>query len=185
MNLNQILKAAFEADASDIHLISGHPPMMRVNTVMTPMDYPILTPATVKSFLDEMVNEVKLKRFDEHQDLDFSYGVAELGRYPMRLATRLDPYAKLCIIEHELLRAGYDWPDLKEMMTVLRAVRRAGRAGLVPVLMAEGPVTLTLEERLDFAAAVSAANLFDARRRELLRFALRLWALGCAEEVPA
>ena len=34
---------AFEHDASDVHLISGHVPMMRVHTVMTPMDYPVLT----------------------------------------------------------------------------------------------------------------------------------------------
>jgi twitching motility protein PilT len=81
MKLLDILRTAHENKASDIHLISGHPPMMRVNTVITPMDYPILTPATVKSFLEEMVNDVKLKRFDEHQDLDFSHGVAEIGRY--------------------------------------------------------------------------------------------------------
>jgi twitching motility protein PilT len=60
MKLLDILRTAHENKASDIHLISGHPPMMRVNTVMTPMDYPILTPATVKSFLEEMVNDVKL-----------------------------------------------------------------------------------------------------------------------------
>src|SRR5262245_25138443 len=81
MKLSDILRTAHEHKASDIHLISGHPPMMRVNTVMTPMDYPMLTPAGVKSMLEEMVNEAKMKRFDEQQDLDFSYGVADLGRY--------------------------------------------------------------------------------------------------------
>jgi twitching motility protein PilT len=81
MKLGDILRYAHEHKASDIHLISGHPPMMRVNTVMTPMDYPLLTPASVKSMLEEMVNPVKMKKFEEHQDLDFSYGVAELGRY--------------------------------------------------------------------------------------------------------
>jgi twitching motility protein PilT len=81
MKLGEILRTAFEHKASDIHLISGHPPMMRVNTVMTPMDYPLLTPATVKGFLEEMTNAAQLARFDEHRDLDFSYAVAELGRY--------------------------------------------------------------------------------------------------------
>ena len=81
MKLIDILRTAHEHKASDIHLISGHPPMMRVNTVMTPMDYPMLTPAGVKQMLEEMINEAKMKRFEEQQDLDFSYGVAELGRY--------------------------------------------------------------------------------------------------------
>ena len=84
MKLLDILRTAHEHKASDIHLISGHPPMMRVNTVMTPMDYPMLTPAGVKQMLEEMINEAKMKRFEEQQDLDFSYGVAELGRYRMQ-----------------------------------------------------------------------------------------------------
>ena len=81
MKLGEILRTAHEHKASDVHLISGHPPMMRVNTVMTPMDYPLLTPATVKTFLDEMTNSSQQARFDEHRDLDFSFAVAELGRY--------------------------------------------------------------------------------------------------------
>jgi twitching motility protein PilT len=81
MKLVEILRTAHEHKASDIHLISGHPPMMRVNTVMTPMDYPILTPATVKSALEEMTSPEQVKRFDEQRDLDFSYAVKELGRY--------------------------------------------------------------------------------------------------------
>ena len=81
MKLGDILKTAFDHKASDIHLIAGHPPMMRVNTVMTPMDYPILTPASVKAYLEEMVTPPQIKRFEENQDLDFSYAIKELGRY--------------------------------------------------------------------------------------------------------
>jgi len=81
MKLADILHTAHEHKASDIHIIPGHPPMMRVNTVMTPMDYPLLTPASVKAMLEEMVNPQQLKRFEEEQDLDFSYAVKELGRY--------------------------------------------------------------------------------------------------------
>ncbi|MCI0363608.1 MAG: type IV pilus twitching motility protein PilT [Phycisphaerales bacterium] len=81
MKLGDILRSAFEHKASDIHLISGHPPMMRVNTVMTPMDYPLLTPPSVKAALDEMTNPNQQKRFEEYQDLDFSYAVKDLGRY--------------------------------------------------------------------------------------------------------
>ena len=81
MQLQDILQTAFEHNASDIHLISGHPPMMRVNTVMTPMDYPILTPTAVEATLRDMTDETRMKRFEEVLDLDFSYEVAEFGRY--------------------------------------------------------------------------------------------------------
>ena len=81
MQLGDILKIAHQHDASDIHLVSGHPPMMRVHTVMTPMDYPILTPASVRTTLEQMTNQPQQDRFDENQDLDFSYEVSHLGRY--------------------------------------------------------------------------------------------------------
>jgi twitching motility protein PilT len=81
MKLDEILRTAHDHDASDVHLIAGHPPMMRVNTVVTPMDYPVLTPSSIESALEGMTNEVQRKRLKEHQDLDFSHEVAELNRY--------------------------------------------------------------------------------------------------------
>ena len=55
--------------------------MMRVHTVMTPMDYPILTPESVRTTLEQMTNQAQQDRFEENQDLDFSYEVPHLGRY--------------------------------------------------------------------------------------------------------
>ena len=81
MQLEEILQTADKQDASDIHLISGHPPIMRVHTVMTPMDLPILTPKSVGDFLAHMVTEKQVARFEELRDLDFSYEVQGLGRY--------------------------------------------------------------------------------------------------------
>jgi twitching motility protein PilT len=81
MQLAEILRTAHEHEASDVHIVSGHPPMMRVNTVMTPMDYPVLTPESVQSALSEMVNDTQMRRFNEVQDLDFSYEVKDLNRF--------------------------------------------------------------------------------------------------------
>src|SRR5690606_20336155 len=81
MQLVDILRTAHEHGASDIHLVSGHVPMMRVNTVMTPMDFPVLTPSGVLDGLKLMLSEEQQKRFAEVKDLDFSYQVPELCRY--------------------------------------------------------------------------------------------------------
>ena len=81
MQLGEILKTAHQHDASDIHLISGHPPMMRVHTVMTPMDCPILTPEAVEGALHEMTTPEQRAVFAERKDLDFSYEIEGLGRY--------------------------------------------------------------------------------------------------------
>jgi len=81
MKIDQILKAAAEADASDIHIVAGHPPVMRVHTVMTPMDFPTLTPQTAEAMLEEIAPPAALEQFHETFDADFSYEVKGQGRY--------------------------------------------------------------------------------------------------------
>ena len=81
MQLQEILQTAFRQDASDIHLISGHPPIIRVHTVMTPMDLPMLAPKSVKDYLAQMVSPEQMARFEKEMDLDFSYEVQGLSRY--------------------------------------------------------------------------------------------------------
>ncbi len=81
MDVNEILHAAYEADASDIHLIAGHPPTIRVNQVIEPMDMPVISPADAESMFKAMAPEGKQKSFVDIQDADFSYEVADLARY--------------------------------------------------------------------------------------------------------
>jgi twitching motility protein PilT len=81
MNLLQILKHAAEHEASDIHLVAGHPPVMRVHTVITPMDFPTLTPEQVKGFFEQMAPKESIAKFETNKDADFSYFAEGLARY--------------------------------------------------------------------------------------------------------
>ena len=81
MNLDTILKRALELGASDIHLVAGHPPTVRVHTAMTPLDYPVITPESGMRMLQHMASEEQLKVFERIKDVDFSYEVPGLGRF--------------------------------------------------------------------------------------------------------
>lgn len=81
MKLNDILKAAYDADASDVHLIAGQPPVIRVHQVMTPMDAPPIAPATARQYFDQMSSAETQATFDRQKDADFSYEVQGLARY--------------------------------------------------------------------------------------------------------
>ncbi len=81
MDIDAILKVAMDLDASDIHLVPGHPPMARLQTVMTPLDYPVLTPEDTRRILQTIASEHHLKTFEEVRDADFSYEVPGIGRY--------------------------------------------------------------------------------------------------------
>jgi twitching motility protein PilT len=81
MKLLDILKHAMQSDASDVHLVSGHVPMMRVHQVMVPMDMPVLAPDTVKGFVQEMASKEAFSKFEQLKDSDFSYSVEGMARY--------------------------------------------------------------------------------------------------------
>jgi twitching motility protein PilT len=81
MTIEQILRTAAENEASDIHVISGHPPVMRVHTVMTPMDFPVLTPETTRKMFEGMAGKEAQAALESTKDADFSYEVEGLGRY--------------------------------------------------------------------------------------------------------
>lgn len=81
MKLNEILKAAYDADASDIHLVSGQPPVIRVHQVMTPMDLPPIAPASARQMFESMCAKETVDLFDRQKDADFSYEVPGLARY--------------------------------------------------------------------------------------------------------
>lgn len=81
MDLHQVLKAAYEADASDVHLIAGHPPVIRVHQVMTPLQFPVITKEVAVKFLEQMASKEVQSVFDRQKDADFSYQVPALARY--------------------------------------------------------------------------------------------------------
>ncbi len=81
IDLQDILHAAFDADASDVHLIAGHPPFMRVHQVMTPMDFDELTPDDAASMLEQMAPPEAQDIFHKNKDADFSYEIPDLARY--------------------------------------------------------------------------------------------------------
>ena len=81
MDIDTILKASIELDASDIHLVTGHVPMARLQTVMTPLDYPVLTPEGSMRMLQKITTEQHMKVFEKIKDVDFSYHLPGIGRF--------------------------------------------------------------------------------------------------------
>ena len=73
--LNDILRKANDSDASDIHLVAGHAPMVRAQTVMTPLDMPILSAEDMWRVLASITNEHSdfFGGLDEHGGLSHCY----------------------------------------------------------------------------------------------------------------
>ena len=79
--LNDMLKTAVDAKASDIHINVGSPPLFRIHTVVTPTDLPIVTPEGASRLAREMMNDKRWADFEERRDSDFSYEIPGVGRF--------------------------------------------------------------------------------------------------------
>ena len=81
MHLETILRKAHELDASDVHLVAGHKPMLRIHTVMHPLEHDVLTAEAMERALESLISPNQLKIFSENNDLDFSHEIEGVGRY--------------------------------------------------------------------------------------------------------
>jgi twitching motility protein PilT len=79
--LNDILRNAVQAKASDIHICVGSPPLFRIHTIVTPSDFPIVTPEGSMRIAKEMMNDARWAEFQEKRDSDFSYEIPGLSRF--------------------------------------------------------------------------------------------------------
>jgi len=80
-NLQEMLKTMIEKGASDLHLTTGVPPMLRLHGRLTPLDLPPLTPAETKALAYSILTDAQKQKFEEEKELDFSFGVKGLSRF--------------------------------------------------------------------------------------------------------
>jgi len=67
--------------ASDLHLMSGQQPVLRIQGELERVKYKPLENDTLKGMLYEIAPEEKVKVFEETGDVDFAYEIPELARY--------------------------------------------------------------------------------------------------------
>ncbi|MEI6610727.1 MAG: type IV pilus twitching motility protein PilT [Deltaproteobacteria bacterium] len=67
--------------ASDLHLVSGQQPAIRIRGEIERIKYDVLTNDALKILLYEITPEHKIKQFEETGDVDFAYEIPSLARY--------------------------------------------------------------------------------------------------------
>ncbi len=79
--IEEIMRTAKEAGASDVHITVGIPPKMRVNGNLIAMNYSKMMPADTLEVLLEIMTETQRERFEDRGEYDMSFSIPELGRY--------------------------------------------------------------------------------------------------------
>ncbi len=79
--IDAFFKLMNEQGASDLHMVSGQQPILRIRGEMERVKYKTLESDDLKAMLYEIVAEDKVKLFEETGDVDFGYEIPGLARY--------------------------------------------------------------------------------------------------------
>lgn len=80
--LAHLLSLVLQADGSDLHLVVGKPPVIRVDSQLSPVsDYPILDPETMEKFAEALLNDFHKEQLRTKRQVDFSYAFKHGSRF--------------------------------------------------------------------------------------------------------
>jgi twitching motility protein PilT len=81
VNLHQLLRAMIEKGASDMHITTGSPPLLRIDGSVMPLKLPPLSPVESKQICYSVLTEEQKIQFEKNKELDLSFGVKNLSRF--------------------------------------------------------------------------------------------------------
>ena len=88
--VDALLARMVEMDGSDLHMISGDPPRVRVYGDLKPLDEPVLTAEGVSDSLAEVMPEHARIVFDQEDGVDFAYEIQGLSRFRVNVFRQIN-----------------------------------------------------------------------------------------------
>ncbi len=81
MDITELLAFGVKNKASDLHLSSGLPPMIRVHGDMRRINLPAMEHKEVHAMIYDIMNDGQRKFYEENKEVDFSFEVPNLARF--------------------------------------------------------------------------------------------------------
>lgn len=81
MNITELLAISVKNNASDLHLSSGLPPLIRVDGDIRRLNMPSLNHQQVLALIYESMNDRQRVEYDTHMEVDFSFEKEGLARF--------------------------------------------------------------------------------------------------------
>jgi len=89
MDMKQLLLIAKERKASDLHLVCGMPPLMRIHGSLKPADdLPVLSDEDLEEGLRQVTSEAQQEEYKRTHELDFGASVEGVGRVRFNAASQ-------------------------------------------------------------------------------------------------
>jgi twitching motility protein PilT len=81
MEMQRLLRAAVQFNASDLHVQVGSPPTVRVDGTMVAINAPPVTAAEIRELVAQVADESQLKRVESDRSCDFSHCIPDVARF--------------------------------------------------------------------------------------------------------
>ena len=81
VELKNLLEVLIEKKASDLHITTGVPPVVRVDGKLVRLNTEPLTGTETKRLCYSVLTDAQRHRFEEENELDFSFGIKGLSRF--------------------------------------------------------------------------------------------------------
>jgi twitching motility protein PilT len=163
--LTELLELVVEKQASDLHLIAGGPPFLRVHgNLLRLEDYPILTPESVWGMARSILSDRQRDRLEQTQELDLSYSMRGEARFRVNVyfqrdsigvAFRLIPYEIKSIEDLGLPQQVENFAQLARGLVLVTGPTGSGKsttlASLVDIVNRERYChIMTVEDPIEF-----------------------------------
>jgi twitching motility protein PilT len=108
MDINELLKAATDKRASDLHFKVGNPPIVRVDGKLQPIEpYPKISQEDVVALAFSVMNTAQKQRFKDHNEVDLAYSAPGLGRFRVNIYQQRGSIGIVCrVIPTKILTIG-------------------------------------------------------------------------------
>ena len=93
-SIDTLLERAAAEDASDLHITAGSPPVLRVRSLLAPIeDFEQFSPEETRDLLYRILSTEQQKRLEIDRQLDFSYSVPGVARFRVNVYYQRDSLA--------------------------------------------------------------------------------------------
>jgi len=81
LDIKKLLKSVLAFDSSDLHLVVGSEPQIRIDTELRALNLPILSAKDVEEMAYSLIEDRQKKIFEDTHELDFSFELKDIGRF--------------------------------------------------------------------------------------------------------
>lgn len=163
MNIQNLLQITIDRKASDLHLVAGYAPTIRVDGTLIKLSEPVLTAADIDGILRFLLTPEQLTAFSQNHELDFAYSFG-IGRFRVNsyfqketpaVAFRLIPLKILGIDELHLPPICHDLANLRQGFILVTGPTGHGKSTTIAAMLAEinekfGGHILTIEDPVEY-----------------------------------